>query len=127
MEDTFMVCLRTDEISDPVEGSTTTACVECGTDVWISAESRKVMHERKAMPLCSGCAVRVAGEREIEMDTVAAESGLSQGQMDEIIGRLNKVAEERGQSSVIDAFMSDVEDTDIFETMKLTAITANRE
>ena len=62
----YMVCMRVDELDDPVTDSTTTACVECGDDVWISAASRKQMRVKKAMPVCSRCAKRIAQENDWE-------------------------------------------------------------
>lgn len=94
----YMVCMRVDELDDPVEGSTTTACVECGDDIWISAESRKL----GAMPVCSRCAERLASE----LMEGGAEIGMpSEGQIAEILQEIGKLPD----------------DMDTFETMKETA------
>ena len=107
----YLVCTRVDELEGPVEGSTTTACVECGSDIWISAESRKEMVKRKAMPLCSGCALRLAKETNVSAETIHMPS-LSVEE-DAFMGRLQKIVEEMESLNK--------GELDIFEEMKVTA------
>jgi len=106
--------MRTDELDDPVDGSTTTACVECGSDVWISPESRKQLSKVGAMPLCGRCAVRVAQEADV---TELSAGGMTQGQFDEIKEGLR--AKHPGLMALLDQ-----DERDNFEMMKATAVMA---
>lgn len=117
-EDRFMVCMRVTSMDDPVEGSTTTACVECGTDVWISAESRTEMYKVGAMPVCTECAERVAQQSK-EPPKV---HGPSAGQFGEMLQGLKDSAERLGMR-----FPDSLESKDIFETMQETAKMAESE
>jgi len=138
----FMVCARVDEIDEPIENSTTTACVECGCDIWISPESRKVMREKKAFPCCGPCALRLAGEHHTEIRSVPGidGTGLNAGQIQELEQALEKTremhqfAESMGMSfdelknkaeKIIEAGIG--EDTDHFEALKITARLAAKE
>lgn len=109
----YMVCTRTDELDSPVEGSTTTACVDCGTDIWISGEGRKEMRERKAMPLCSRCALRMAKDphNNVKSEVLHA-PGLSDAE-DAFMQRLQGVVQELESLNK--------GELDIFEEMKVTA------
>jgi hypothetical protein len=99
-----------DELADPVTGSTTTACVECGDDIWISAASRKEMGRVGAMPLCSRCAVRIAA------DTPLGEFGTpSEGQMKEVIEQLVELHPEWKPA------LAKAGNVDAFEALKITA------
>lgn len=110
----YMVCMRVDELDDPVENSTTTACVECGTDIWISPASRVEMGKVRAMPVCSRCAARIAKEEE-NVETRFSGEQLSDAQFDEIVGALRA----KGLGDMVDAALDP--GTDHFETMKITS------
>lgn len=110
MEEKYMVCTRVDELADPVDGSTTTCCVECASDIWISKESRREMGRQLAMPLCSRCAVRLSA------DSPPQEVGMpSKGQMDEIVQQLVKDHPEWEDT------INRVDTMDAFEGLKATA------
>jgi hypothetical protein len=119
-EQAFMVCMRADELVDPVEGSTRTACVECGCDLWISLESRRLCAEKKAMPICGPCGLRMAKEQ----PTMVTEIGdPTVGQLGEIEQAIKAAAS--GGDPDIDALVamvpSGAEDMDSFELLKVTA------
>lgn len=108
----YMVCMRADELTDPVEGSTTTACVECGGDIWISPASRTEMGKVGAMPVCARCAKRIAQEFQTETREFGAPSS---EQFEEVINRLRR----DGLGAGIDALLDP--DLDNFEALKGTA------
>ena len=110
-EEKYMVCMRVDELDDPVEESTTTACVECGCDIWISVASRKQMSKVGAMPLCSHCAVRVSQEAD---ETKIVPGDLSNEQFEEVVKRLRETHPELVK-------IIEDEHSDNFEAMKATA------
>lgn len=115
----YMVCMRVEDLETPVEASTTTACVECGCDIWISAASRTHMGQVKAMPVCTQCAERIAKEEENVKTQILGEP--TEAQFDEIIQGLR----DRGYGELVDAAM-DPEQTDIFESMKITSRLAGK-
>lgn len=58
----FGVCMRVEDLPDPIEGSTKDRCEECGREVWVS----KGMKETKIrvsdlLTYCMQCIVKVAG------------------------------------------------------------------
>lgn len=110
MEDSYMVCVRVDELEDPVAGSTTTACVECGDDIWISVESRKQMYAERAMPLCSRCAKNIAQNPEI--------GSISEGQAAEI---LDVMVGKAAQNPRFQELLTRKDEVDPFEALKTTA------
>jgi hypothetical protein len=114
----YMVCMRVDELDDPVTDSTTTACVECGDDVWISAASRKQMHVKKAMPVCSRCAKRIAQENDWE----PADAGdISAEQFKEAEQHLRQKAIELGHPEWITVLDDTENELDAFDVLKSTA------
>lgn len=112
----YMVCMRVDELDEPVEESTTTACVECGCDIWISRASRKKMNEVRAMPLCSHCAVRVTNEAD---QTELAPGDMTPEQFEEVAKHLREVYPELMK-------IVDDENSDNFEAIKATAVLASQ-
>lgn len=114
-EENYMVCVRVQDLETPVEGSTTTACVDCGCDIWISQESRKQLGQIGAMPLCEPCAKRMA--EELPHDQVSIGS-LTPGQASEIAIHLRN----RGWPELFGE-----DDLDLFEAMKQTARKAGEE
>lgn len=114
-EQAFMVCMRVDEIADPVDGSTQTACIECGTSLWISPESKKIMHKQGAMPTCQTCAIKLSDEisdGRVEMRGYDFGDGFemgapSRGQLREILGAFKQQQEDwrkDDDGNVLDAF-----------------------
>ncbi len=115
-----MVCVPVDELDDPSEGSTQTACVDCGRSIWISPESRAEMYEVGAMPMCHHCAEKQAETRPVEVrGKVATEMGLTaRGQFDQLLGGLQQSARN---------FTPLAEGEDVFEVLKEQAAMAGRE
>ena len=113
MEESYLVCMRVADLDDPVEGSTTTACVECGVDIWISPESRKEMGKVGAMPLCAPCAKRIAqevgGPHEVHP--------LADGQVEEVFHKLRDKSDEHPEWLPL----LNGEKVETFEALKLTA------
>lgn len=117
-EITYMVCMRVDELDDPVDGSTTTACVECGDDIWISQASRKKMHAERAMPVCSTCAKRIQDETE---EGLGDYGEMSPDQFQEAADHLRERAVEMGRPEWL-AVLDDTDNKlDAFEVLKATA------
>lgn len=118
-EEKYMVCVPVDELDDPQEGSTQTACVDCGRSIWISPESRKEMYDEGAMPMCSHCGRKQAETRPVEhRGRVAREMGMEgmRGPFDQMIEGMRQAAANFTPPG-----------TDVFEVLKSQAALAGQE
>lgn len=124
----FMVCMRVDEVDEPMPGSTTTACVECGTDIWQAPDSKKFASEMKAMPLCSTCAIKLAGEHKSAVHEFGHPGGSVAGEsvelLEDLVEKL-KGAADHYQGFDLPPWMQP-SDEDTFEGLKKTAQAAAR-
>jgi transcription elongation factor Elf1 len=124
-EETYMVCVAVSELAEPVEGSTTTACVDCGCDCWISQSSRKEMYAKGAMPLCGNCSIRIAKENPTVIKQADSYSPMgSRGQFDEIVQGLKDAAKRFEGTSIPDWLKRDHRNEDAFQVLKETATKA---
>lgn len=117
----FMVCVRADELTDEPENSSRTACVECGSDIWISDESRSKSAELKAMPVCSRCSLRLAETMPSEVQHLYGDGTVD----DASSANLQDLARDIN-SLISDLQSGEEDDMDLFDRMKQTARLAGK-
>lgn len=133
----LMVCpkLGTDGVVTD-EGWGQTACVECGCDVHLSPDAKRVMREHAAMPVCSACSIKMtAAAGHIEKVMPVGDWGDDPElikQAEELYQEAAKLRSAGGPDIPVDRLLSALrtlqegvmDGMDNFEAMKLTAAAA---
>lgn len=132
----LMVCPLVGVENLPIEDDwKQTACVECGADIHLTPDARRMIHEKQAMPVCGPCSVKLTTaegaflQDVIPLGNVSAEDA---AEAKELYQKAQALARLRSDPEIMDSFMGDVDeiikaadnDMDNFEALKLTAAAA---
>lgn len=99
----LMVCpiLGTEGVETTPEWGQT-ACVECGRDVHLSPEARRIMREKSAMPVCGPCSVELATANGAYLADVQAVGEWSDGETkEEVVDLYRRAAEARREHDML--------------------------